>query len=75
VAVRVEAGEGGENASRSVRDENGVVVRVQRAVVPDEVQEVRHLLQVGGNLRVVTAEMGVVELDVDHPLDVVKGRS
>jgi len=57
-----------------VRDQGGVIVREQRAVALDEVEQVRHLLEVRRHVRVVTPEVGVVELDVDDVLDVVAGR-
>ena len=56
-----------------MRDQGGVIVREQRAVAANEVEQVRHLLEVGWNVRVVTKEVRVVELDVDHMLDVVAG--
>src|SRR5262249_21516336 len=40
-----------------------------RAVALQEAQQVGHLLQVGGHVRVVTREVRVVELDVDDVLD------
>src|SRR5262245_37212782 len=46
------------------------MIRVQRAVVPDEVEQVGHLLQIGWHVRVVASEMHVVEDDVDDVLDV-----
>jgi len=48
---------------------NGVVVREQRTVSLDEVEEMGHLLEVGRHARVVTPEMGIVELNIDHVLD------
>src|SRR5262249_16711111 len=46
-----------------------VMIRVKHAVVLDEVEQIRHLLQVGRHIRVVTREVNVVELHVDHMLD------
>ena len=46
VAVRVEARQRREDPARGVRDEDRVVVRVERPVPLEEVQEVRHLLEV-----------------------------
>jgi len=51
-----------------------VVVGEQGAVVADEVEQARHLLEIGGDVRVVAAEMRVVELDVDDVLDVAARR-
>src|SRR6202011_1323170 len=65
VTVAVDARQGRQDVSRGVRDQGSVVVGVQGAVVLDEVEQVRHLLEVGRNVRVVTLEMCVVELDVD----------
>ena len=41
----------------------------QRAVPLEEVQQVRHLLEVGRDIRAVAPEVRVVELQVDHVLD------
>jgi hypothetical protein len=42
-----------------------------RAVVLQEVVQVRHLLEIGRDVRVVPCEMDVVENDVDDVLDAV----
>jgi len=51
-----------------------VIVREERAVLLEEVQQVRHLLQVGRDARVgvVAVEMRVVELEIDHVLHAVR---
>jgi hypothetical protein len=51
-----------------------VVVREERAVLLQELQQVRHLLQVRRDARVgvVAVEVRVVELEVDHVLDAVR---
>src|SRR2546425_13114096 len=38
-------------------------------VVLDEIEQVRHLLEIRGDVGVVPSEVRVVELDVDHVLD------
>jgi hypothetical protein len=48
-----------------------MVVREHRAIADQEVAKVRDLFQVGGNVRDVTPEMDVVELDVNNVLDPV----
>jgi hypothetical protein len=50
-------------------NERRVIVGQHGAVALDEIQEVRHLLQVGWNVRVVAREVDVVELDVNNVLD------
>ena len=50
-----------------------MIVGDQRPVALDEVQQVRHLLQVRRNVGVVALEVGVVELDVDDVLDLSVG--
>src|SRR5207237_6181216 len=67
--VRVEAGQAGKDAAGGVRDENRVVVGEQGPVGAQKVEQVRHLLQVRGDVGSVTVEMGVVERHVDHVLD------
>jgi hypothetical protein len=54
-----------------VRDQRGVVVGQERSVVLEEVEQVRHHLQVGRDVGVVTEEVHVVEADLDHVLDAV----
>jgi hypothetical protein len=46
-----------------------VVVGEQRPVAPDEVEQVRHLLQVGWHTRQVPLQVDVVKLQVDDVLD------
>jgi len=50
-------------------DEDRVVIREEGPVATDEVEKTRHLLQIGGHVRVVAPEVRVVELDVDQALD------
>ena len=52
-------------------DQRRVVVREHRSVALDEVEQVRHHLQVRRNVRVVPEEMHVVERELDHVLDAV----
>jgi hypothetical protein len=47
-----------------------MIVCHQRAIVGDEVKQVGHLLQIRRHIGVVTLEVGIVELNVDHMLDV-----
>ena len=75
LAVRIEAGERGEDPTRGVRDEDGVVVVGQRAVAGHEVEQVRHLLEVGGHAGAVAEEVRVVERDGDDVLDSVVERT
>src|SRR5207244_6824642 len=63
--VRVNTGERGQDAGGGVRDQHGVVVRHQYTVVLDEIEQVRHLLEIRGDVGVVPSEVRVVELDVD----------
>ena len=46
----------------------------KRAVRAHEVEQVRHLLEVGRDVRVVPPEVDVVEDDVDDVLDLCVGR-
>ena len=72
--VGVDAGERAQDPRGGVRDEDGVVVREQRAVLADKVQQVRHLFEVRGHVRVVAGEVHIVKLDVDHMLDLAVRR-
>ena len=71
VPVAVQAGEGGQDVVGGVRDQRRVVVGQERAVAGEEVQQVRHLLQVGRDVRVVPEVVHVVEHDRHHVLDAV----
>jgi hypothetical protein len=46
-----------------------VVVRVERALAAQEAEQVRHLLEVGRDVRAVAVEVRVVELQVHDVLD------
>jgi hypothetical protein len=47
------------------------MVGQKRPVSFEEVEQIRHLLEVGRNVRVVAAKMNIVELNVDDVLDAV----
>jgi len=47
------------------------MVGEERALVLEEIQQIGHLLEVGRHIRVVAAEMDIVELNVDDALDAV----
>ena len=74
VPVGIEPGQRAQDPATGVRDEHRVIIRQQRAVVLDEIEQVRHLLEIGRHVRVVTQEVSVVELDVDDVLDRTLGR-
>ncbi len=69
--VAVQAGEGGQQVIGGVRDERGVVVGRERAVVFEEVQQARHHFQVRRHVGVVAEEMDIVEGELDDVLDPV----
>src|SRR5436305_3630240 len=50
------------------------MVGEHNAVIRDEVEKVGHLLQVRGNVRVIASEMNIVELDINHMLDIATRR-
>jgi hypothetical protein len=47
------------------------MVGQKRSVSFEEVQQIRHLLEVGRDVRVIAAKMNIVELNVDDMLDAV----
>src|SRR5438132_10103606 len=55
-------------------DERSVVIGEQDTILFNEVEQVGHLLKVGGNVRVITPEVCVVELNIDHVLNVAASR-
>ena len=75
VAVRVEAGQRGEDPAAVCEIRTVWSLLSQRAVVLNEVQQVRHLLEVGRDVRVVPPEVDVVELELDDVLDAVGERA
>ena len=48
----------------SVGNQRGVVVREKCAVVFQKVQQMRHLFEIGTNVRIVSAEMDVIKLNM-----------
>jgi hypothetical protein len=73
VAIGVHARERRQDPARGVRDEDRVVVRQQRPVAAHELEQVWHLLEIGGDVGVVPDEVRVVEDQVDDVLDVALG--
>jgi hypothetical protein len=69
--VAVYAGQRRQNIDRGMRDQRRVMVREQRAVVLEKVQQIRDLLKIGRHVRVIAPKVDVVELDVDDVLDTV----
>jgi hypothetical protein len=59
----------GSTSSHHPGNERSVMVGEEGAVVLEKVEEVGHLLEVGGNVRVITGEMDVVEMYIDDVLD------
>ncbi len=51
-------------------NQGGVVIAEQSAIAGDEVQEVRHLLEVRRDVWVIPPEMRVVKLDINHMVNV-----
>jgi len=52
-----------------MRDEHCMMVRIQSALALEEIQEMRHLFQVGWDIRVIAPQVSVVKLNVDEVLD------
>ena len=69
--VAVQPGIGGQDVVGGVRDERRVAVAQEGAVVLEEVQQVRHHLQVGRDVGVVPEEVHIVERELHHVLDPV----
>ena len=57
-----------------VRNEHRVVARVHRAVLLDEIEQVRHLFQIGWNVWIIASEVNVIELHVDDVLELSRRR-
>ncbi len=67
--VGIDASERRQDPGRGVGNQRCVIVSHQNAVVRDEIEQVRHLFEIRGYVRVVSPKVRVVELDVDHMLD------
>ncbi len=52
-----------------MKTQHGVMLRIQCAILTDEIQQMRHLLKIRGHVRVVEHQMCVVELNVDNVQD------
>ncbi len=75
MALPIDTGESSNDVVGGVGDERGMVIGGERAVVHEEIEEMGHLLQVRGNVRVIAGEVNVVELNVDDVLDVSASRA
>ena len=69
VTIRIDARQGAQDVSASVRDQWRVVIVEHGAIADEEVVEARHLLDVGRDIRIVAPEVDVVELELDDMLD------
>jgi len=69
VPIAVGVGERGDDVVRGMRDERRVVIGEQHSVALEELQQIGHLLQIRGHVRVIAAQVHVVELDLDHVLE------
>ena len=48
-----------------------MVIGEQSALVLEEIQQIGHQLEIGRHIRIISAEMDIVELDMDDVLDAV----
>ena len=69
--VAVEAGQRRQDVIGRMGDQRRMAVREERPVLLEEVEQVRHHLEVGGHVRVVAEEVDVVERENHHVLDAV----
>ena len=69
VPVPINACQGREDVRGGVGNERRVMVGEERPLAFEEVQQVRHLLQVGGNVGIIANEVRVIELHVDYVFD------
>src|ERR1700687_1631089 len=73
-AVAIDAGLGGENIGRGVGNQRRVMIAADRAVALNEVEQVRHLFEIGRNVRIVAPQMHVVENDMNNAFDLTAWR-
>lgn len=74
MARRIDTRERREDVVGRVRDQRRVMVREKRSVVLKEIQQMRHLLEIGWDIRVITCEVDVVELHINDVLNFAAGR-
>jgi hypothetical protein len=74
VAIAVDTSQGSQDVVRGVRNQYRVVVRTQRTSVTEKIEQMRHLLEIGWDIRVVATQVSVIELDVDEMLDFASSR-
>src|ERR1700730_16666540 len=69
--LAIDAGERSQDVDRGVGDERRVMVGEKRALLLQEMQQVGHLLKIRRHVRIVAAQMDIVELNVDDVLRAV----
>ena len=69
--VGIDAGERRQDVVGRMGDERRVVMRDERPLVSQEIEEIGHLLDVGRNVGVVARQVHVVELHVDDVLNLL----
>src|SRR5208337_4352198 len=73
VAVPINTGQGRQDVIGGVGNKMSVVVGKHSSVVLEEVEQMRHLLQVGRNVGVIPLDVQVIELDVNNVADRTAG--
>ena len=58
-----------------MRDQDGVIVREQGALIADEFEQIGHLFEVRRNVRIVTAEVRIIKNDKDAEAAYTLGRT
>ena len=74
VPIWIDTGQRGQDVPGGVRDQRRVMVRQERPVALDEVEQIGYLLEVRRDVEVVAREVDVVELEPDQVLDAAVGR-
>jgi hypothetical protein len=69
VTIAVDPRQPRENVVGGMGDQRSVVIAADDASSLQEIQQVRHLFEVGRNIRIVAAKVHVVENNVDHSRD------
>src|SRR5260370_1067411 len=69
--VWIDAGQGGDDIIGCVRDQRRVMIAAYRAIRKHEIEQVRHLLKIRRNIRIVAPQMHVIKLNLYHMLDPV----
>jgi hypothetical protein len=69
--VAVNTGECRDDVVGGMRDQRREMLTADGAIVEHEIEQIRHQLKIGGNIWIISAQVNVVEREMNHVRDVV----